>query len=102
MSTSVVTIPLDMTVADIAQVLIDNHISGVPVVDPDGRPVGIVSQGGSAATGRAARRDATVMVAASDVQPGTGCQGFRQTARPHGGGYHVAGYLSASPNIHQP
>ena len=45
MTTSVVTIPLDMTVADIAQVLIDNHISGVPVVDPDGRPVGIVSQG---------------------------------------------------------
>jgi len=45
MSTSVVTIPLDMTMADIAQFLIDNHISGVPVVAPDGRFVGIVSQG---------------------------------------------------------
>ena len=45
MTTNVVTVPPEMTVSDIAQVLIDNRISGVPVVDGDGQPVGMVSEG---------------------------------------------------------
>ncbi|MFP6748534.1 MAG: CBS domain-containing protein, partial [Alphaproteobacteria bacterium] len=45
MTTNVVTIPPETTVADIAQVLIDNKKSGVPVVDENGRPVGMVSEG---------------------------------------------------------
>ncbi len=45
MTANVVTVPPEMTVADIAQVLIDNRISGVPVVDGAGKLVGMVSEG---------------------------------------------------------
>ncbi len=45
MTKNVVTVPPETAVADIAQVLIDNKISGVPVVDNTGRPIGMVSEG---------------------------------------------------------
>ena len=45
MTTDVVTVPPEMTVADIAQVLIDHNISGVPVVDTAGGILGMVSEG---------------------------------------------------------
>lgn len=44
MRTDVLTARPEMTVHELAQLLTDNHISGVPVVDDDGRLVGVVSQ----------------------------------------------------------
>ncbi|MBK5957733.1 histidine kinase [Rhodoplanes elegans] len=45
MTTTLVTVTPDTSVADVAAILLENRISGVPVVDPAGRPVGIVSEG---------------------------------------------------------
>lgn len=44
MSTNVITIKKDTTVEEIAKVLTDNNISGVPVVDDDNRVIGMVTQ----------------------------------------------------------
>ena len=44
MTSPVVTITPDRPIADAAQLMIDNRISGLPVVDPAGRLVGIVSE----------------------------------------------------------
>jgi len=45
MTTNVVTVAPDTSVTDIARLLLEKRISGVPVVDAGGRPVGIVSEG---------------------------------------------------------
>ncbi len=44
MSTPVVTIGPEATVRELAQMLADNDISGLPVVDADGRLLGVVSE----------------------------------------------------------
>ncbi len=44
MSTEVVTVPLDATVADAVDRLLDNGIGSVIVVDADGNPAGIVTE----------------------------------------------------------
>lgn len=43
MTADVVTIPGDATVRELAELLVRNEISGTVVVDPTGRPVGVVS-----------------------------------------------------------
>lgn len=45
MSTQVVTVTKETTVHDIAALMIEKHISGVPVVDNDDRVSGMVSEG---------------------------------------------------------
>jgi len=45
MTKNVVTVTPDTQVADIARLLLEHHISGVPVVDGDGVVVGIVGEG---------------------------------------------------------
>lgn len=45
MTTSVITATPDMTIHDAATLFVDNRISGMPVVDADGKVIGIVSQG---------------------------------------------------------
>ncbi len=45
MTPSVFTASPEMTVRDAAKRLVDNHISGMPVVDASGKVVGIVSEG---------------------------------------------------------
>jgi CBS domain-containing protein len=45
MTTRVVSVAPDVTVKEIASTLLSHRISAVPVVDPDGRLVGIVSEG---------------------------------------------------------
>jgi CBS domain-containing protein len=45
MTTQVITVSPDATVRDIAHLLVDNHISALPVVDDAGTVVGIVSEG---------------------------------------------------------
>ncbi len=44
MTTSIVTATPDMTIYDAARLFVDKHISGMPVVDANGKVVGIVSQ----------------------------------------------------------
>lgn len=44
MSTKVITIGRDTTIEEIAHLLTENNISGVPVVEDDGKVVGVVSQ----------------------------------------------------------
>jgi CBS domain-containing protein len=44
MTTEVITVKPHTTVEELARVLIDNHISGVPVVDDAGNLVGIVTE----------------------------------------------------------
>lgn len=43
MQHQVATVPPETSLGDVARILWDEQISGVPVVDPDGRPVGFVS-----------------------------------------------------------
>jgi CBS-domain-containing membrane protein len=45
MTTKVITVSEDTSVHDIARLLIDNAISAVPVVNSDGVPIGMVSEG---------------------------------------------------------
>ena len=45
MTSPVITVDPDMPVAEIATLLLERRISGVPVADADGRLVGIVSEG---------------------------------------------------------
>ena len=45
MTSSVITVGLHASVSDIAKLLLENHISAVPVVDESGTLVGIVSEG---------------------------------------------------------
>jgi CBS domain-containing protein len=45
MTTSVITATPHMTIHEAARLFVDNRISGMPVVDANGRVVGIVSQG---------------------------------------------------------
>jgi CBS domain-containing protein len=45
MTTAVVTVRPEATVADVARLMLDRHISGVPVVDDRERLVGIVTEG---------------------------------------------------------
>ena len=45
MTTNVVTVTSDDRVEDIAKLLLERHISGAPVLDADGRLVGVVSEG---------------------------------------------------------
>ena len=44
MTTEVVTVPPSMTMQELARLLAESHISGVPVVDYMGRVLGIVSE----------------------------------------------------------
>jgi len=44
MATDVITVGPEATLHEIAQVLVDNHISGVPVVDAENNVIGIVSE----------------------------------------------------------
>ncbi|NLK51641.1 MAG: CBS domain-containing protein [Syntrophomonadaceae bacterium] len=45
MTRDVITVSPEMTVPEVAQVLLDHSISGVPVVSPDGNLLGIVTEG---------------------------------------------------------
>lgn len=45
MTPRVITIGPDATVADAARTMLENHISGLPVVDGSGKVVGIISEG---------------------------------------------------------
>ena len=45
MTTNVITVAPDASVQDVAALLANNGISGVPVVDPSGKLVGLVSEG---------------------------------------------------------
>ena len=44
MTTDLITVSPDTDVARVAQILLDNHINGAPVVDHDDRVVGIICQ----------------------------------------------------------
>ncbi len=45
MTTEVVTVHPDDNVEKVAQLLLEHHISGLPVVDKDGKLVGVVTEG---------------------------------------------------------
>src|SRR3954470_19645147 len=45
MTATVLTVPATESVINVARLLIDRHISAVPVVDADGKLLGIVSEG---------------------------------------------------------
>jgi CBS domain-containing protein len=45
MSRHVVTVTVDTSVADAIAIMLGHHVSGLPIVDADGRLVGIVSEG---------------------------------------------------------
>ncbi len=45
MTPNVVSVPADMAVREVAKLLLDRHISAVPVVDASGRVLGIISEG---------------------------------------------------------
>lgn len=45
MTPNVISVPLDMKVPEIAKLMLDRHVSAVPVLDASGRVVGIISEG---------------------------------------------------------
>ena len=45
MTTNVISVTPDMTVRDVARIFVDNGISGAPVLDPEGRIAGMISEG---------------------------------------------------------
>ena len=45
MAKEVITVKQDATIEEIAKVLIDNKVSGVPVIDDEGKLVGMVTEG---------------------------------------------------------
>jgi CBS domain-containing protein len=45
MSAAVVTVPAEATIVEAAKVMLEHGVSGVPVVDNEGRLVGIVTEG---------------------------------------------------------
>lgn len=45
MTSNVISVTPEMTVRAVARVFVDNGISGAPGVDPDGRVVGMISEG---------------------------------------------------------
>jgi CBS domain-containing protein len=45
MVSNVITVGVNATIGDVAAILLNNHISGAPVVDEKGGLVGIVSEG---------------------------------------------------------
>ena len=60
MTTEVVSVPPESSVSEIAKLLLDRGISAAPVVDADGVPLGMVSEGdliGRDETAREARKD---------------------------------------------
>src|SRR5579862_8287394 len=60
MTSAVVSAAADTPVRDIAQLLLQNHISAIPILDQSGAPIGMVSEGdlvGRDETQRDARRE---------------------------------------------
>ena len=60
MTSAVISATGDTPVRDIAQLLLQNHISAVPILDKTGAPIGMVSEGdlvGRDETERDARRE---------------------------------------------
>jgi CBS domain-containing protein len=45
MTKNVISIQVDDTVLKAAQLMLQNHISGLPVIDKNGKPAGIVTEG---------------------------------------------------------
>lgn len=45
MTTDPITVPPDMPLAAVAALMAERHVSGLPVLDPDGRLVGLVTDG---------------------------------------------------------
>ena len=67
MTREVISVPPDMPAARIARLLVDAGISAAPVLDEDGTPLGMVSEGdliGRAEADREARRDWWLLLAA--------------------------------------
>ena len=61
MTTDVVTVGPDASVHEIARSLVDKHLTALPVINADGAPIGMVSEGdllGPEDTTREARREA--------------------------------------------
>jgi CBS domain-containing protein len=57
MNPDVLTVRDDMLVRDLALFLTEHEISGAPVVDPNGKPVGVVSETDIVSVDRAGRKD---------------------------------------------
>jgi CBS domain-containing protein len=45
MTSNVISVTPEMTVREVARIFVDNGISGAPVLDPDGRVAGMISEG---------------------------------------------------------
>jgi CBS domain-containing protein len=81
MTTVVVTVTADTPVSEVARVLLDHCVSAVPVVDTDGAPIGMVSEGDLATRSeleRTGRRDWWLKLLA-DASPSD--SGFLEQAR---------------------
>ena len=48
MTTSVISVPLDGTIADAVRLMLDHHVSALPVVDAAGNLKGLISEGACA------------------------------------------------------
>ncbi len=97
MTTNVITVSPDTSVQEVAKILSERSISGVPVVDAQNRLVGIVSEGDllhRVETGTERRPDrrnrAPALVVARHGRGRTRSspQRLRQIARPHRQGCH--------------
>ena len=88
MTRQVITVAAGAPIVGAANTMLQNHISGLPVVDETGKLVGIISQGDfirRAEIGTQRKRGRWLKLL---LGPGKGCIGFRARARPQGRGDH--------------
>jgi CBS domain-containing protein len=74
MTTDLVTVTPEMSVTEVARVLLQHRVSAAPVVDTNGTPIGMVSEGdliGRSNADRIARRDwwLTLLAEGEDLNP---------------------------------
>ena len=90
MVTNVIAVTPDQSVQEVAEILLERRISGVPVRQRRGRTRRHRERGRSDAARRRRHGASSVMVAAAADGPGGTCPGIRQGARAQGRGYHDA------------
>jgi CBS-domain-containing membrane protein len=77
MTRLVITVATGAPIVEAANTMLQNHISGLPVVDKAGKLVGIVSQGDFIRRAEIGTQRKARSLAATPSRAGKGCIGFR-------------------------
>ena len=84
MTRKVITVKADTSIRDAAYLMLQNHISGLPVVDEAGRLIGIVSEGDFLCRSEIGTQTPRIQVARLSHGAGEVGRRFRARARSQG------------------